>query len=668
MKRPLKLDVRRLALPPGTRVVLLSDEPTGAAWVCKAGTVARVEEAQHPTYVLSTTSGHTLTLPRERFVVQKARMKEAVAERAWAAEHLMDHVILEVVLGSVAWGLAGEHSDVDLRGAFLLPFSLHAGLFDTPDTLEPPGAEATYWEAGKVVRLGLRGEANVLEMLHSPIVRRASPAGELLRNHRHLFASRKIRGSFGRYAISQFDKMGRKLEQRQATLVVLDEIGADPHITAEAMRSRLATRLGVKPHAAEVALRAVVHSHHDRGDIARRHFPDLVQHLLAHPAEPEPYRPKNAYNLIRLLHSGIRWMREGEPMMEVTNPAIRARLLAIKGGGVPLGDVIAEAHTLASELDDATETSHLPAEPDAGPVDELLRRLRTLAARRHFHLDLPAVRVSPPPEPRPVRHEVPWDLCRQHVREAGVDVVICAITGAHAYGFPSPDSDVDLKGIHLLPARAVLGLDTPAESLDRTEVREGVELDLTLNEAAGVLRLLIKGNGNMLERLGSPYRVLPVEDAKAERRADELTALAMAGLHRGSLQHYLGFFRQCAGRARTHPSIKAWLYAYRVALTGTHLLRSAEIICDLPTLLEHTPLPHVHELIAAKREGDEHGGVELVRHLTDTVVADLPRLEAALLAAEQSSPLPPACPNAQDLDAWLRFWRTEPAEATATSA
>lgn len=29
--------------------------------------------------------------------------------------------------------------------------------------------------------------------------------------------------------------------------------------------------------------------------------------------------------------------------------------------------------------------------------------------------------------------------------------LVVALSGAHAYGFPSPDSDLDLKAIHLAP-------------------------------------------------------------------------------------------------------------------------------------------------------------------------------------------------------------------------
>jgi hypothetical protein len=38
-------------------------------------------------------------------------------------------------------------------------------------------------------------------------------------------------------------------------------------------------------------------------------------------------------------------------------------------------------------------------------------------------------------------------------------LVFATISGAHLYGFPSPDSDFDLRGSHLLPLERVVGLD-----------------------------------------------------------------------------------------------------------------------------------------------------------------------------------------------------------------
>ena len=45
-------------------------------------------------------------------------------------------------------------------------------------------------------------------------------------------------------------------------------------------------------------------------------------------------------------------------------------------------------------------------------------------------------------------------------------LVFATISGAHLYGFPSPDSDYDLRGCHVLPVREVVGLDPGRETIE----------------------------------------------------------------------------------------------------------------------------------------------------------------------------------------------------------
>src|SRR5262249_9150420 len=75
------------------------------------------------------------------------------------------------------------------------------------------------------------------------------------------------------------------------------------------------------------------------------------------------------------------------------------------------------------------------------------------------------------------------------------------LSGAHAYGFPSPDSDLDLKCVHVAPTGELVGLEPVSEPADRIVVIDGVELDDDSNELGAVLRGAIQGNGNFLERI-----------------------------------------------------------------------------------------------------------------------------------------------------------------------
>jgi uncharacterized protein len=231
--------------------------------------------------------------------------------------------------------------------------------------------------------------------------------------------------------------------------------------------------------------------------------------------------------------------------------------------------------------------------------------------------------------------------------------LVCAITGAHLYGFPSPDSDLDLKGIHLVPTASLLGLNAATPPHDHTEIFQGVECDLTTNEAGDALRLLLAGNGNMLERILSPLQVVTGGDL------DDLRELATGSISVRYARHYSGFFRGRRRELGITPTVKSLLYAYRVALTGIHLLHSGELEANLPRLLELSAdlaalrgdTQAVLELIELKGRGPEHGTLEprlLAAH--DSV---LDSLAESLLEAERDSSLPSEAENRREIDAWL---------------
>ena len=45
-------------------------------------------------------------------------------------------------------------------------------------------------------------------------------------------------------------------------------------------------------------------------------------------------------------------------------------------------------------------------------------------------------------------------------------LLFATISGAHLYGFPSPDSDYDLRGAHVLPVETVVGLEVRDETME----------------------------------------------------------------------------------------------------------------------------------------------------------------------------------------------------------
>ncbi|MEV7795752.1 nucleotidyltransferase domain-containing protein [Streptomyces sp. NPDC087512] len=225
------------------------------------------------------------------------------------------------------------------------------------------------------------------------------------------------------------------------------------------------------------------------------------------------------------------------------------------------------------------------------------------------------------------------------VAEQPFPVLFATVSGAHLYGFPSRDSDVDLRGAHLLPAADLVGLRAPEETRSRMWDRDGVEMDLVTHDLRKFVRLMLRRNGYVLEQLLSP---LVVHTTEAHR---ELAALAPGVLTGHHAHHYRGFAGTQWRLFEKSGELKPLLYTFRVLLTGIHLMRSGEVQPHLPTLAAEVGEAPVYlaELIAAKAER-EHGqaGVDRAR-----VRADVERLHGVLDEAQAASALPGA-PTAHD--------------------
>jgi predicted nucleotidyltransferase len=231
------------------------------------------------------------------------------------------------------------------------------------------------------------------------------------------------------------------------------------------------------------------------------------------------------------------------------------------------------------------------------------------------------------------------DLLRGVVAEQPYPLLFVTVSGAHLYGFPSPDSDYDLRGVHVLPAREVVGLRPPLETIEASTERAGQEIDLVTHDALKFFRLLLKKNGYVLEQLTSPL-VVHTTPAHAE-----LLMIARGCVTRHHHHHYLGFAAtQWRLFEKEQPRrAKPLLYVYRVLLTGIHLMRTGDIEANLVRLNETFHLPQIPDLIALKLAGPERSA------LPDADVAfhqgEYERLCAELEQAAAASRLPdqPTC-------------------------
>ena len=249
-------------------------------------------------------------------------------------------------------------------------------------------------------------------------------------------------------------------------------------------------------------------------------------------------------------------------------------------------------------------------------------------------------------------------------------LLFATISGAHLYGFPSPDSDFDLRGAHVLPLEKVVGLDVTDETVEDSRIIEGLEMDIVSHDVKKFFALLLKKNGYVLEQLFSPLVVQtspehaelkeicrtkrtgkptphPSKEGKKEIDTSPCPLPGRGGEGMGSgvitrhhSHHYFGFAEtQWQLFLKESPRrVKPLLYVYRVLLTGIHLMRTGEVEANLVTLNAEFRLPYIADLVARKLAGPEKSKLE------DADVAfhesEYLRLRIELQSAHDTSKLP----------------------------
>jgi predicted nucleotidyltransferase len=231
---------------------------------------------------------------------------------------------------------------------------------------------------------------------------------------------------------------------------------------------------------------------------------------------------------------------------------------------------------------------------------------------------------------------VPIPLLNRQVAQHPYPLLFATLSGAHLYGFPSPDSDYDLRGVHMLPLKEVVGLQTGPETIERSGVHDGLDIDLVTHDGRKFFGLLLKKNGYVLEQVLSPLVVHTTPEHA------ELKAIAAGCITRHHAHHYLGFAatQWKLFEKENPPRVKPLLYVYRVLLTGIHLMQTGEVEANLVRLNETARLPYLDDLIRQKVTGAESGW------LTEADLSfhrgEYERLRGKLQQAHATSALPEA--------------------------
>ncbi|MCA1197843.1 nucleotidyltransferase domain-containing protein [Sphingomonas sp. R647] len=225
--------------------------------------------------------------------------------------------------------------------------------------------------------------------------------------------------------------------------------------------------------------------------------------------------------------------------------------------------------------------------------------------------------------PSAIRQEIERRLSAIEAEE-GVRVLMAVESGSRAWGFPSPDSDYDVRFIYVRPRDWYLSLSPGRDVIERPIVDE---IDLNGWDIRKAFGLLLKSNAVVSEWIESPIRYRPDDPFVAR-----FTALADAMLDARALaHHYARLGRTAADRWLDDGGdvpVKKYFYALRPALAIRVLrlhpdrrppmnLQVLVALADLPAETEAA----INDLVAAKARTNERSNGTRVP-LLDALIAD----------------------------------------------
>jgi predicted nucleotidyltransferase len=224
-------------------------------------------------------------------------------------------------------------------------------------------------------------------------------------------------------------------------------------------------------------------------------------------------------------------------------------------------------------------------------------------------------------------------------------------SGSRAWGFPSPDSDYDVRFIYCHPTDWYLRLD---EGPDTLNFPVDDELDLAGWELRKTLRLLRGSNSALFEWLQSPV----VYHEAFGFQAQLAPLLPPAFNLKAGLHHYLGQLRRGVEEDLTGEDVrlKRLFYALRSALAARWIRERRALppmeFAPLRTMLPVDLQGIIDEMLAQKAVSNE----KTVVTRPAALAAFLAEEYAAGQAAREALPVERASGLVEALDAVLRRW------------
>jgi len=123
-------------------------------------------------------------------------------------QDIAKYKIFECIAGSHCYNLNHDKSDIDIRGVYMYPSSIHLSLNPLSDFDSDESHDIQFYELRKFLKLLSGNNPNIIELLYlnDEFIKFFTSEMSLLFKHRDSFISKQAKNTFSNYAIGQIAK------------------------------------------------------------------------------------------------------------------------------------------------------------------------------------------------------------------------------------------------------------------------------------------------------------------------------------------------------------------------------------------------------------------------------------------------------------------------------
>jgi len=218
------------------------------------------------------------------------------------------------------------------------------------------------------------------------------------------------------------------------------------------------------------------------------------------------------------------------------------------------------------------------------------------------------------------------------------------ICGSHAFGFPSTDSDYDIRGVYIAPTNRFLQLRKKATEPSFVYMGEDRSIDICIDEISHYL--------DIVANKSSPLRIEWPNNDLVFYASDEYQNLKQtinrSAVCKDLILKYQKFAQTELSGKGDLKGVKRDLYALRLYLSAITICEQNQIISDINTLNKTFQLPIVDQMVKDKQLAEK---AQPKSYTTEQLSQVVEQLDQRLMQSLDKSNLP----QAPDIDSINNF-------------